>query len=126
MGQVSGRQERSKKPEVALSETMEAEIEVQNNEEEIEEVKAKSPKLTSVFGVADLKNGNNILPILHCYIFCFLCLLVLFSVYRLNFLLFLTSSLSNIQMILILPCQVAISSFFLEWNSLRSQSFFLV
>ncbi|KAF4792301.1 Ubl carboxyl-terminal hydrolase 18 [Turdus rufiventris] len=56
MGQVSGRQERSKKPEVALSETMEAEIEVQNNEEEIEEVKAKSLKLTSVFGVADLKN----------------------------------------------------------------------
>ncbi|XP_032912702.1 ubl carboxyl-terminal hydrolase 18 [Catharus ustulatus] len=56
MGQVSGRQERSKKPEVALSETMEAEIEVQNNKKEIEEVKAKNPKLTSVFGVADLKN----------------------------------------------------------------------
>ncbi|XP_005040420.1 PREDICTED: ubl carboxyl-terminal hydrolase 18 [Ficedula albicollis] len=56
MGQRSGRQERSKKPEVALSETMEAEIEVQNNKEEIEEVKAKNQKLASVFGVADLKN----------------------------------------------------------------------
>lgn len=56
MGQRSGREEGSKKPEVALSETMEAEIEVQNNKEEIEEVKAKNQKLRSVFGMADLKN----------------------------------------------------------------------
>ncbi|RMC02711.1 hypothetical protein DUI87_19900 [Hirundo rustica rustica] len=56
MGQRSGRQENSKKPEVALNETMEAEIEVQNNKEETEETKAKNQKLASVFGVADLKN----------------------------------------------------------------------
>ncbi|XP_005530635.1 PREDICTED: ubl carboxyl-terminal hydrolase 18 [Pseudopodoces humilis] len=56
MGQRSGRQERSRKPEVALSKTMEAEIEIQNNREETEELKAKNQKLTSVFGVADLKN----------------------------------------------------------------------
>ncbi|XP_039919371.1 ubl carboxyl-terminal hydrolase 18 isoform X3 [Hirundo rustica] len=56
MGQRSGRQENSKKPEVALNETMEAEIEVQNNKEETEEMKAKNQKLASVFGVADLKN----------------------------------------------------------------------
>ncbi|XP_058708839.1 ubl carboxyl-terminal hydrolase 18 isoform X3 [Poecile atricapillus] len=56
MGQRSGRQERSRKPEVALSKTMEAEIEIQNNKEETEELKAKNQKLTSVFGVADLKN----------------------------------------------------------------------
>ncbi|XP_015482867.1 ubl carboxyl-terminal hydrolase 18 isoform X3 [Parus major] len=35
---------------------MEAEIEIQNNREETEELKAKNQKLTSVFGVADLKN----------------------------------------------------------------------
>lgn len=64
MGQRIGRQERSKKPELALSETMEAlsrtmgtETEVQNNKEEIEEVKAKNQRLISVFGMADLKNG---------------------------------------------------------------------
>ncbi|XP_068047953.1 ubl carboxyl-terminal hydrolase 18 isoform X1 [Anomalospiza imberbis] len=56
MGQTSGRQERSKKPEVAPSEIMEAEIEVQHNKEETEEVKAKNQKVTSVFGLADLKN----------------------------------------------------------------------
>ncbi|XP_005425375.1 ubl carboxyl-terminal hydrolase 18 [Geospiza fortis] len=56
MGQTSGHQERSKKPEVAPSEVMEAEIEVQNNKEETKEVKAKNQKLTSVFGLADLKN----------------------------------------------------------------------
>ncbi|XP_029896191.1 ubl carboxyl-terminal hydrolase 18 isoform X2 [Aquila chrysaetos chrysaetos] len=56
MGQRSGRQERSKKLELALSETMKAEAEVQNNKEEDEEPKAKDQRLTSVFGVADLKN----------------------------------------------------------------------
>ncbi|XP_036256831.1 ubl carboxyl-terminal hydrolase 18 [Molothrus ater] len=56
MGQTSGHQERSKKPEVAPSEVMEAEIEVQNKKEETKEVKAKNQKLTSVFGLADLKN----------------------------------------------------------------------
>lgn len=56
MGQRSGRQERSKKAELALSETMEAKTEVQNNKEEAEEVKAKNQTLMSVFGVADLKN----------------------------------------------------------------------
>lgn len=75
MGQTSGRQERNKKPEVAPSEIMEAEIEVQNTKEETKDVKAKNQKLTSVFGLADLKNGNNVLPILHCHIFYFLCLL---------------------------------------------------
>ncbi|KAM6424893.1 ubl carboxyl-terminal hydrolase 18 [Rhynochetos jubatus] len=57
MGQRSGRQERSKKLELALSETMKAETEVQNNKEEAEEPKAKDQRPTSVFGVADLKNG---------------------------------------------------------------------
>lgn len=76
MGQRSGRQEISKKPEVALSETMEAEIEIQSTKEETQEVKAKTQKLTSVFGVADLKNGNNVLPILHCHIFYFSCSLL--------------------------------------------------
>ncbi|XP_035759256.1 ubl carboxyl-terminal hydrolase 18 isoform X2 [Egretta garzetta] len=56
MGQRSGRQERSKELELALSETM-AEAEVQNKEEEAEKPKAKDQRLTSVFGVADLKNG---------------------------------------------------------------------
>ncbi|XP_041340277.1 ubl carboxyl-terminal hydrolase 18 isoform X3 [Pyrgilauda ruficollis] len=56
MGQTSGREERSRKPEVAPSKIMEAEIEVQNNKEEPKEVKAKNQKLTSVFGLADLKN----------------------------------------------------------------------
>nr|XP_002192297.6 ubl carboxyl-terminal hydrolase 18 [Taeniopygia guttata]XP_030119469.3 ubl carboxyl-terminal hydrolase 18 [Taeniopygia guttata]XP_030119470.3 ubl carboxyl-terminal hydrolase 18 [Taeniopygia guttata]XP_030119471.3 ubl carboxyl-terminal hydrolase 18 [Taeniopygia guttata]XP_032602281.2 ubl carboxyl-terminal hydrolase 18 [Taeniopygia guttata]XP_041569641.1 ubl carboxyl-terminal hydrolase 18 [Taeniopygia guttata] len=56
MGQTSGRQERNKKPEVAPSEIMEAEIEVQNTKEETKDVKAKNQKLTSVFGLADLKN----------------------------------------------------------------------
>ncbi|OWK59567.1 Ubl carboxyl-terminal hydrolase 18 [Lonchura striata] len=56
MGQTSGRQETNKKPEVAPSEIMEAEIEIQNNKEETKEVKAKNQKLTSVFGLADLKN----------------------------------------------------------------------
>ncbi|XP_030336513.1 ubl carboxyl-terminal hydrolase 18 isoform X3 [Strigops habroptila] len=57
MGQRSGRQETSRKLEMALSETMKAEAEVQNNEEEAEDLKAKVQRLTSVFGVADLKNG---------------------------------------------------------------------
>uniref|UniRef100_A0A8C3P155 USP domain-containing protein n=1 Tax=Cyanoderma ruficeps TaxID=181631 RepID=A0A8C3P155_9PASS len=57
MGQRSGRQEISKKPEVALSETMEAKIEVQSHKEETQELKTKNQKLTSVFGVADLKNA---------------------------------------------------------------------
>ncbi|XP_039563918.1 ubl carboxyl-terminal hydrolase 18 [Passer montanus] len=56
MGQTSGRQGRSRKPEEAPSEIMEAEIEVQSNKEEPKEVKAKNQKLTSVFGLADLKN----------------------------------------------------------------------
>ncbi|KAF2979710.1 hypothetical protein EK904_012734 [Melospiza melodia maxima] len=56
MGQTSGHQERSKIPEVAPSEVMEAEIEVQNKKEETKEVKAKNQKLISVFGLADLKN----------------------------------------------------------------------
>ncbi|XP_017679406.1 PREDICTED: ubl carboxyl-terminal hydrolase 18-like [Lepidothrix coronata] len=57
MGQNSGHQERDKKPELALSETMEAEAEVQSNKDEAKELKAKERRLTSVFGVADLKNG---------------------------------------------------------------------
>ncbi|XP_051640434.1 ubl carboxyl-terminal hydrolase 18 [Manacus candei] len=57
MGQNSGHQERGKKPELALSETMEAEAEVQSNKDEAKELKAKERRLTSVFGVADLKNG---------------------------------------------------------------------
>ncbi|XP_074441152.1 ubl carboxyl-terminal hydrolase 18 [Larus michahellis] len=57
MGQKSGRQERSKKLELALSETMKAATEVQNNKDEAEGLKAKDQRLTSVFGVADLKNG---------------------------------------------------------------------
>ncbi|KAM6214100.1 ubl carboxyl-terminal hydrolase 18 isoform 1-T2 [Sarcoramphus papa] len=57
MGQRSGHQERSKKLELALSKTMKAEAEVQNNKEEAEEPKAKDQRPTSVFGVADLKNG---------------------------------------------------------------------
>ncbi|KAM9246338.1 ubl carboxyl-terminal hydrolase 18 [Leptosomus discolor] len=57
MGQSSGRQERSKKLQLALSETMQAEADVQDNKEEAEEQKAKDQRLTSVFGVADLKNG---------------------------------------------------------------------
>ncbi|XP_010289126.1 PREDICTED: ubl carboxyl-terminal hydrolase 18 [Phaethon lepturus] len=57
MGQRSGCQERSKKLELALSKPMMAEIDAQNNEEEAEERKAKDQRLTSVFGVADLKNG---------------------------------------------------------------------
>ncbi|XP_054242723.1 ubl carboxyl-terminal hydrolase 18 [Indicator indicator] len=57
MGQRSGRQEGGKKLEVALSKTMEAEEVVQNNTEKDEEAKAKVEKLSSVFGVADLKNG---------------------------------------------------------------------
>ncbi|XP_027756984.1 ubl carboxyl-terminal hydrolase 18-like [Empidonax traillii] len=56
MGQNSGRQERSKKPELALSESMEAEAEVQSNKDEAKDLKAKEQRLTSVFGVADLKN----------------------------------------------------------------------
>lgn len=67
MGQRSGRQETSKKLEMALRETMKAEAKVQNNEEEAEEMKAKVQRLTSVFGVADLKNGNNVLSIPHSY-----------------------------------------------------------
>lgn len=66
MGQRSGRQGRSKILELTLSETMKAEAEVHNNEEE-----AKDQRLTSVFGVADLKNGNNVLSILHSHIFYF-------------------------------------------------------
>ncbi|XP_065539074.1 ubl carboxyl-terminal hydrolase 18 isoform X1 [Lathamus discolor] len=57
MGQRSGRQETSKKLEMALRDTMKAEAKVQSNEEEAEELKAKVQRLTSVFGVADLKNG---------------------------------------------------------------------
>lgn len=50
---------------------MEAETEVQNNKEETGEVKAKNQRLMSVFGVADLKNGNNVLPVLCSHIFYF-------------------------------------------------------
>lgn len=70
MGQRSGREEGSKKLEVELSKAMQAE-EVQNNAEKDEETKAKIQKLTSVFGVADLKNGNNALSVLHFHGFCF-------------------------------------------------------
>ncbi|KAM6303486.1 LOW QUALITY PROTEIN: ubl carboxyl-terminal hydrolase 18 [Podargus strigoides] len=56
MEQGSGR-ERSKKLEPALSETMKAEADVEHNKEETKEPKAKDQRLTSVFGVADLKNG---------------------------------------------------------------------
>ncbi|XP_068257417.1 ubl carboxyl-terminal hydrolase 18 [Nyctibius grandis] len=56
MGQTSGRQERSEKLEQALSETMKAEADVENTKEEAEELKARDRRLTSVFGVADLKN----------------------------------------------------------------------
>ncbi|XP_074971376.1 ubl carboxyl-terminal hydrolase 18 [Phalacrocorax aristotelis] len=57
MGQRIGRQERSKKLDLALSETMKAEAEVQSNKKEAEEPKAQHQRLTPVFGVADLKNG---------------------------------------------------------------------
>uniref|UniRef100_A0A8B9GK00 USP domain-containing protein n=1 Tax=Amazona collaria TaxID=241587 RepID=A0A8B9GK00_9PSIT len=57
MGQRGGRQETSKKLEMAQRETMKAEAKVQNNEEEAEKLKAKVQTLASVFGVADLKNG---------------------------------------------------------------------
>lgn len=50
---------------------MEAETEVRNNKEETGEVKAKNQRLMSVFGVADLKNGNNVLPVLCSHIFYF-------------------------------------------------------
>ncbi|XP_074757406.1 ubl carboxyl-terminal hydrolase 18 isoform X2 [Athene noctua] len=56
MGQRSGHQTRSKKLELALSKTMMTEEGVQNNKEEAKEPKAKEQRLTSVFGVADLKN----------------------------------------------------------------------
>uniref|UniRef100_A0A8B9J3A6 USP domain-containing protein n=1 Tax=Amazona collaria TaxID=241587 RepID=A0A8B9J3A6_9PSIT len=56
MGQRGGRQETSKKLEMAQRETMKAEAKVQNNEEEAEKLKAKVQTLASVFGVADLKN----------------------------------------------------------------------
>lgn len=112
MGQTSGRQERSKKPEVAPREVMEAEIEIQNNKEESKEVKAKNQKLTSVFGLADLKNGNKCFAYSSLSYFLFLVPAVPFPVHRLNFLPFLIPSVRNIQMILILPCQVTILSFF--------------
>ncbi|XP_010117904.1 PREDICTED: ubl carboxyl-terminal hydrolase 18-like, partial [Chlamydotis macqueenii] len=56
VGQRSGHQERSKKLELALSKTMKAEADVQNNEEEAKEMKTKVQRLTLLFGVADLKN----------------------------------------------------------------------
>lgn len=71
MGQNSGHQERRKNLELAPSETMKAEAEVQNNKDEAEEPKAKDQRLALVFGVADLKNGNNVLSILHSPFFCF-------------------------------------------------------
>ncbi|XP_071623304.1 ubl carboxyl-terminal hydrolase 18 isoform X3 [Heliangelus exortis] len=57
MGQRSGHQERSKKLEMTQSETMKTKAVVQNNEEASEELNSKKQRLTSVFGVADLKNG---------------------------------------------------------------------
>ncbi|XP_071673955.1 ubl carboxyl-terminal hydrolase 18 isoform X3 [Patagioenas fasciata] len=56
MGKRSGRQERSKKLELAQSETMKAGADVQNSSKEAEEPKAKDQRLMSLFGVADLKN----------------------------------------------------------------------
>ncbi|PKK30197.1 ubiquitin specific peptidase 18 [Columba livia] len=52
----SGRQERSKKLELAQSETMKAGTDVHNSKEEAEEPKARDKRLMSLFGVADLKN----------------------------------------------------------------------
>lgn len=69
MEQRRGHQERSKEPELPVTETMKAEV--QNNEEEDDHPKAKEQKLKSVFGVADLKNRNNVLSILLSPIFCF-------------------------------------------------------
>ncbi|KAM9388113.1 ubl carboxyl-terminal hydrolase 18 [Phaethornis superciliosus] len=57
MGQRSGHQERSKKLEMTQSETMKTKAVVQNNEEAPEELNPKNQRFTSVFGVADLKNG---------------------------------------------------------------------
>ncbi|XP_053926187.1 ubl carboxyl-terminal hydrolase 18 isoform X2 [Cuculus canorus] len=57
MGQRSGRQEISKRLELALNETMKAEADVQNSKEEAEEPEGKNQRITLVFGVADLKNG---------------------------------------------------------------------
>ncbi|KAI6079041.1 Usp18 [Aix galericulata] len=54
MGQRSGHQERSKKPEMSLSENMMAEEDIK---EENKELKTKDQRLPLVFGVADLKNG---------------------------------------------------------------------
>ncbi|XP_062426326.1 ubl carboxyl-terminal hydrolase 18 isoform X2 [Rhea pennata] len=56
MGQGSGRQERSKKLELATSETMQAEADVQNDKEETRETKNRHEQLRLVFGMADLKN----------------------------------------------------------------------
>lgn len=123
MGERSGRQERSKKPELVRSETMKAGADVQNGKEEAEEPKAKDQRLMSVFGVADLKNGNNVLLGLHS---CFLFLMpaIPLSALRFPFLLFFTSFLRNIQMILILSCQITIWGFLGEDITWRSQSFF--
>lgn len=71
MRKRSGRQERSKKLELAQSETMKAGTDVHNSKEEAEEPKAKDKRLMSLFGVADLKNGNNVLSGLQSHIFCF-------------------------------------------------------
>ncbi|XP_026723726.1 ubl carboxyl-terminal hydrolase 18 isoform X1 [Athene cunicularia] len=57
MGQRSGHQKRSKKLELPLSKTMMTEAGIQSNKEEAKEPKAEEQRLTSVFGVADLKNG---------------------------------------------------------------------
>ncbi|XP_009678104.2 ubl carboxyl-terminal hydrolase 18 isoform X1 [Struthio camelus] len=56
MGQGSGRQERSKKLELATSETMKAEAHVQSDKEETEETKTRDQRLRLVVGMADLKN----------------------------------------------------------------------
>jgi len=71
MGKRSGRQGRRKKLELALNEAMKAEADVQDNKKEAEEPQAKERRLPSVFGVADLKNGNNVLSVLHSRIFYF-------------------------------------------------------
>nr|XP_013802894.1 PREDICTED: ubl carboxyl-terminal hydrolase 18 [Apteryx mantelli mantelli] len=56
MGQGSGRQERSKKLELATTETMQAEADIQSDKEETKETKTRDERLRLVFGMADLKN----------------------------------------------------------------------
>ncbi|OXB61490.1 hypothetical protein ASZ78_005898, partial [Callipepla squamata] len=86
MGQRGGHQESWKKLEISPSETMKAEEE--NSKEEDRELKSKDCKLLSVFGAADLRNGNHVLSFLCTLNFLALTPSVPFSVLGLCFLLY--------------------------------------